>query len=161
MAAGEKATVEGTRQGFCGSLRSQTIVYEGKRAGVNRSAMSSGVCCEFIRTLVEGFFWGWWWMDRMADLAYDRSKRAREHEHIMQEDGGVKVRVEISAWEEVVVFDAVGHCLLVGVGEKTWGGFGEREEEGSGFWEVLGGFCWDVGVGVGTVVAAGSGSALD
>ena len=47
-------------------------------------------------------------MDRMADLAYDRSKRAREHEHIMQEDGGVKVRVEISAWEEVVVFDAVG-----------------------------------------------------
>ena len=100
-------------------------------------------------------------MDRMADLAYDRSERAREHEHIMQEDGGVKVRVEISAWEEVVVFDAVGHCLLVGVGEKTRGGFGEREEEGSGFWEVLGGFCWDVGVGVGTVVAAGSGSALD
>ena len=100
-------------------------------------------------------------MDRMADLAYNRSERAGEHEHIMQEDGGVKVRVEISAWEEVVVFDAVGHCLLVGVGEKTWGGFGEREEEGSGFWEVLGGFCWDFGVGVGTVVAAGFGSALD
>jgi hypothetical protein len=47
------------------------------------------------------------------------------------------------------------------VGEEAWGGLGEREEEGSGFWEILGGFCWDVGVGVGTVVAAGSGSALD
>jgi hypothetical protein len=96
-----------------------------------------------------------------ADLAYNRSERAGEHEYIMQKDGSVEGWVEISAWEEVVVFDAVGHCLLVGVGEEAWGGLGEREEEGSGFWEILGGFCWDVGVGVGTVVAAGSGSALD
>jgi hypothetical protein len=71
--------------------------------------------------------------DGTTDLAYDCGERAREHEGVVQEDGCVEGWVEFSAWEDLVVDDAVGHCLLVGVGEEAWGGFREREK-GGGFW---------------------------
>jgi hypothetical protein len=69
-------------------------------------------------------------------LAYDCRERAREHERVVQEYGRVNRWVETRAWEDLVVHDAVGHCLLVGVGEEAWGGFGEWEK-GGGVWEVL------------------------
>lgn len=39
----------------------------------------------------------------------------------MEEDGGVERWVESSAGEEFIVGDPVCHCLLVGVGEGSWG----------------------------------------
>ena len=40
----------------------------------------------------------------------------------MQEYGSVKGWVKGSAWHEFVVGDAVGHCLLMGIGEVAGGG---------------------------------------
>ena len=97
--------------------------------------------------------------DRIADLSYDSGERAREYERVVQENGRVNGWIETRAWEDLVVYDAVGHCLLVGVREGAWGGCREWKKRAV-FWETLWvGCCGVFGDGIGIVVAAGTGVA--